>query len=191
MDIFTNKQRKALLDKINTLSSTEHEEIYRIINTHSISVSKNKNGIFFNLSAIDDEVVKKIHMFVDYCLSNKEKLDEYDKKLNECKMMNKFGKIENMNIKLEELVTVDHHDIKDNWSTLKLDQKTNTRVLQVMQKMSEDRDKLCIKKSNSKYVTAKKRYSKKCNVDIEILRKKFDFETCEELVCDQYLIKAV
>lgn len=188
MDVYTNKQRKALLDKINTLSSTEHEEIYRIICAHAISVSKNKNGVFFNLSAIGDDVVKQISLFVEYCLSNKEKLDEYDKRLNECKMMNKFGKIENMNIKLEELVTVDNHDVKDNWSNLKFDAKTNARVVQVIQKMTEDRDRLCVKKTNSKYITAKKKYSKKCNIDVEILRKKFDFETCEELVNEQYLI---
>jgi hypothetical protein len=188
MDTFSNKQRKTLLDKINTLSSTEHEEIYRIICGHAISVSKNKNGVFFNLSTIGDDVVLQISLFVDYCLSNKEKLDEYDKKLNECKMMNKFGKIENMNIKLEELVTIDNHDAKDNWSTLKLDQKNNARVAQVIQKMNEDRDKLSVKKTNSKYITAKKKYSKKCIADVEMLRKKFDFETCEELGYDTYVI---
>lgn len=188
MDTFSNKRRKNLLDKINTLSSTEHEEIYRIISLHGISVSKNKNGVFFNLSAIEDDVAKEISMFVDYCLSNKEKLDEYDKKLNECKMMNKFGKIENMNIKLEELVTVDNHDVKDNWSTLKVDQKLNARIVHVIQKMNEDRERLCIKKSNSKYITAKKKYSKKNTVDVEVLRKKFDFENCEELTYDPYLL---
>ena len=188
MDIFSNKKREILLEKINTLSSTEHEEIYRIIQSHNISVSKNKNGVFFNLSAINDTVAKQIMSFVDYCLSNKEKLDEYDKRLNECKMLNKFGKIENMNIKLEELVTADNGDVKDDWSTLKLDQKSQTRVSMAIQRMTEDKEKLCVKKTNSKYVTAKKKYSKKTTIDIETLRKKFDFETFEELDYDKYLI---
>jgi hypothetical protein len=185
---FNNKQRKILLDRINTLSSTEHEEIYRIISTHGVCVSKNKNGVFFNLSTMDNNIVKQICLFVDYCVSNKEQLDEYDKKLNECKMLNRFGKIENMNIKLEELVTIDQHDVPDNWSTIKLDQKSNARVMHAVQKMNEDREKLCVKKTNSKYITAKKKFSKKCITDIELLRKKFDFETCEELNCEHYII---
>jgi hypothetical protein len=191
MDIthsITNKHRKALLDKINTLSSTEHEEIYRIISTHNVSVSKNKNGVFFNLSTIDDTIVKQICLFVNYCVSNKEQLDEYDKKLNECKMLNRYGKIENMNIKLDELVTADNHDVSDNWATLKLDYKANARVMHVVQKMNENKEKLCIKKTNSKYITAKKKFSKKCIIDIEMLRKKFDFETCEELDYDCYIL---
>ena len=135
---------------------------------------------------MNDDIVKQIFLFVDYCVSNKEQLDEYDKKLNECKMLNRFGKIENMNIKLEELVTIDNHDISDNWTTLKLDHKANSRVMQVVQKMNEDKEKLCVKKTNSKYITAKKKFSKKCIIDIEMLRKKFDFETCEELSYEPY-----
>lgn len=191
MDTLSNKQRKILLDKINTLSSTEHEEIYRIIHAHGVNMSKNKNGVFFNLSTIDDEVVNKIMMFVDYCLCNKEQLDEYDKKLNECKMMNKFGKIENMNIKLEELVTIDNHDKKDDWSTVKMDAKADFRVAHVIQKMNEDREKLVLKKANSKYITAKKKYSKKNTVDVEVLRKKIDFETYEELDYDTYILTSL
>jgi hypothetical protein len=91
---------------------------------------------------------------------------------------------------LEELVTNDNHDIKDNWTTLKMDQRTNSRVIHVIQKMNEDRDKLVLKKANSKYITAKKKYSKKNSADIEMLRKKFDFETCEELGYDNYCLTA-
>ena len=44
---FTNKFKKSLFEKINNLSSTEHEEIYKIITSNSINISKNKNGVFF------------------------------------------------------------------------------------------------------------------------------------------------
>lgn len=185
---YSNKQRKLLFDKINVLSSTEHEEIYKIITESMVNVSRNKNGVFFNLSTIDDNVVRKIEAFVDYCLQNKEQLDDYDKKLNECKLMNKVGKIENMNIRLEELVTSDSQIIKDDWTTIKLDTKATTRVAAIIQRMNEDREKLCVKKANSKFITAKKKYSKKQVIDIDLLRKKFDFEQAIELEKDSYLL---
>lgn len=185
---YSNKQRKLLFDKINVLSSTEHEEIYKIIADSMVNVSKNKNGVFFNLSSIDDEVVGKIEAFVDYCLQNKEQLDDYDKKLNECKLMNKVGKIENMNIRLEELVTNENQLIKDDWTSIKSDTKATAKVAAIIQKMNEDREKLCIKKANSKFITAKKKYSKKQVIDIDLLRKKFDFEQAIELVQETYLL---
>ncbi len=185
---FSNKQRKLLFDKINTLSCTEHEEIYKIIANNYVNISKNKNGIFFNLSTIDDEVVGRIEAFVNYCLQNKEQLDDYDKKLNECKMMNKVGKIENMNIRLEELVTNENQVAKDDWTTIKSDSKATFRVASIIQKMNDDREKLCVKKANSKFITAKKKYAKRQVIDIELLRKKFDFEQAIELDKDTYLL---
>lgn len=185
---YSNKQRKLLFDKINMLSSTEHEEIYKIITDNSVNVSKNKNGVFFNLSTIDDKVVGNIEAFVDYCLQNKEQLDDYDKKLNECKLMNKVGKIENMNIRLEELVTSENQLVKDDWTTIKSDTKTTAKVVAIIQKMNEDREKLSLKKANSKFVTARKKYSKKQVIDIDLLRKKFDFEQAIELEKETYLL---
>ena len=147
--IYNNKFRKQLFEKINSLSSTEHEEIYRIILSSAVNTSKNKNGVFFNLSGIDEKIIQKIDTFVNYCMSNKQELDEYDKRLNECKLNNKYTDIVNMNIKLEELVDADNKiRPKDDWSKLKLESKSIARFTILTDKMSEDRDKLHIKKLN-------------------------------------------
>ena len=97
----TNKQKKNLFEKINSLSKTEHEEIYKIIQTHNNTVeskilfSKNKNGIFFNLSEIDDKLYEQLEHFVNFCIANKKNLDDYDKKINECKLSNNYNYINN------------------------------------------------------------------------------------------------
>lgn len=182
---YTNKEKRVLFDKINSLSSTEHEEIFRIISDHSINVSRNKNGVFFNLSSVGDEIIAKIDAFVCYCVSNKEHLDEYDKRLNECKMSNKYGKLINMNVRLEDLVLpeqiVGHQ--KDDWSKVKLDTRGAAKISHLLDKMQEDRDKLHIKRVNSKFINAKKRYSKRIVSD-----KKIDFEQLIELEQEHYLI---
>jgi hypothetical protein len=182
--IYNNKFRKQLFEKINSLSSTEHEEIYRIILSSAVNTSKNKNGVFFNLSGIDEDIIEKIDTFVNYCMSNKHELDEYDKRLNECKLNNKYSDIVNMNIKLEELVDADSKvKPKDDWSKMKLESKSVTRFTILTDKMSEDRDKLHIKKLNSKFINAKKKYSKRIVID-----KKFDYENIIELTQEPYLL---
>jgi hypothetical protein len=177
------KDKRILLEQINSLSSTEHEEIYRIVTDGCINISKNKNGVFFNLTSIPDDILSRIDTFVSYCLSNKEQLDEYDKKLNECKLSNKYGKIVNMNINLETFVDSAKEEPKDcTWKT-KVDCKSMQKITFLLERMHEDRDKLHVKKLNSKFINAKKRYSKKCSSE-----KKFDCENGIELVSEAYLL---
>jgi hypothetical protein len=173
-----------LFEKINSLSSTEHEEIYRIITSHDINTSKNKNGVFFNLSSVSDDVIAAIETFVNYCLSNKHELDEYDKRLNECKLNNKYTDIMKMNIKLEDLSELEQKaKVKDDWSKVKLDNRSSLRFNTLVHKMSEDRERLHMKRLNSKFVNAKKKYSRRVLTD-----RKFDYENITELAHEPYII---
>jgi hypothetical protein len=183
---YTNFSRKQLFEKINSLSSTEHDEIYRIVIEHSVNVSKNKNGVFFNLSGLDEDVLFKIDTFVTYCVNNKEHLDEYDKRLNECKMNNKYGKIVNMNIKLENMTADRADSAKDDWSKVDLDAKSMLKITNMIQRFQDDRERLHVKKVNSKFINAKKRFSKKASGD-----KKIDCEHLVELETVPYLLQSI
>lgn len=180
---YTYFNKKHLFDKINSLSSTEHDEIYRIINEHNINVSRNKNGIFFNLSSLTENVLQEIDKFVTYCVNNKQQLDEYDKRLNECKMNNKYGMIVNMNIKLENMTSEREKCQADDWSKVDLDAKHLLKVTNMMQRIADEREKLHVKRVNSKFINAKKRFNKKVSSD-----KKIDCEHLIELDKDVYLI---
>lgn len=182
---YNSIQKKQLFEKINSLTSTEHDEIYRMIVEYSVNATKNKNGVFFNLSSLDDIIVDKIDKFVSYCVNNKQHLDEYDKKLNECKLNNKYAKVVNMNIKLENMVA-EKEVTKDDWSKVELDNKSVTKITSLIQKFNEDRDKLHVKKVNSKFINAKKRFNKKPLSSSS--DKKFDFEQVAELDFDTYII---
>lgn len=187
--VFSNKDRKLLFDKINRLSSTEHEEIFRIISSHAVNMSKNKNGIFFNLTTVPNDIIIQIDSFVNYCLSNQESLDEYDKKLNECKLNNKYAcsyDYVNMNLKLENIVCGakdNTQNVSEGWKVKQLDAKTTQRITYLIDKVQEDREKLYAKRLNTKFINAKKRYSKRVVSD-----KKFDSEVVAELVTEPYLI---
>lgn len=180
---YSSIQKKQLFEKINSLTSTEHDEIYRMIVDHSVNVSRNKNGVFFNLSSLDDGIIEKIDKFVSYCVNNKQHLDEYDKKLNECKLNNKYAKVVDMNIKLENMVA-EKEVVRDDWSKVELDTKSITKITNMIQKFNEDREKIHVKKVNSKFINAKKRFNKKPSSS----DKKFDFEQVAELELDTYII---
>lgn len=85
--------RKLILDKVRQLGPTEHQEIFSLLQEHGIAFSSNSNGVFINLSTVPDDVLMIIKAFVEYCAINKAGLDEYEKKLQECKITHKFDSI--------------------------------------------------------------------------------------------------
>ena len=162
---YNNKFRKSLLEQISSLSSTEHGEIFKMLRNHGINFTQNKNGIFFNLTALDDSLVEEIYNFVSYCVSNKKQLDEYDKKLNECKLNNNFETI--LNIPLDKMEKFDDKlPEKNEWSCIDTMQSSKTqRLVNFIEKMSLDKEKIVKKKANVKFYNARKKYAKKTLVD--------------------------
>lgn len=193
---YTNKQKKALFEKINMLSSTEHEEILKIVKTYNVPFSRNKNGVFFNLSGVTDDVVRDIENFVIYCISNKKDLDEYDKIINECKMSN--------NVKLPVATTSETSTLNTSlanmgrmepktpvlrggqnthtWASVKMDEVTIEKFNKFLDRFHQDRDRIGRKKVNVKFNNAKKRFAKRAN------DRKIDYELGDVLVHEQVLI---
>lgn len=178
---FSKKYLKLLFERINTLSSTEHEEILKIISTHDTHYSKNKNGVFFNLSALKESVIKEIDDFVTYCVSNKQQLDEYDKKLNECKLSNNFQSMLPQRHNLADMGKKKEEPAAPTWADIVVDESTVDKFVKYVDKMNQERDKIGKKKASMKYNTAKKRYAKRV-----VVERKFDNEG-GELVEEAYL----
>lgn len=186
--MYNNKQKKALYDRINTLSGTEHEEILKIVRAHGITCSQNKNGIFFNLSAVSDDVVKEIDNFVVYCMSNKKELDEYDKIINECKMSNHLKMPVSTSLGNMGRMDVDANPKKQpcsiiaSWNNIKLDEAAVDKFVKFVDRINADKDKLGKKKMNVKFNNAKKRYSKKSS------ERKIDIEFEDTLKSEEYVL---
>lgn len=86
------RERRQLMRRVHELGPTEHAEIYRILCEGDVDHMQNNNGVFVNLSNVRDDVVRRIQSFVDFCHDNKHDLDEYDKRLSECKMSQNYMK---------------------------------------------------------------------------------------------------
>jgi hypothetical protein len=90
----------------------------------------------------------------------------------------------NMNINLEHFVHNEQQpECKDDWSKMKLDHHEANKISLLILKLNEDREKLHLKRVNSKFINAKKKYSKKFATE-----KKFDYDHIDELTFDPYVI---
>lgn len=186
MNKYTNKHKKQLFEKINILSKTEHEEIYKIVKKHdNITFSKNKNGIFFNLSDINDEMYEELDNFVTYCINNKKDLDDYDKKINECKINNNYNNIIHINLDTmpQEHALIEKMEFED-WNKIICDSKSILKVSTYVEKLMTDRDKIGKKKINVKFNNAKKKFAKKIYNE-----KKFDSDGSKDLELESYYLK--
>ncbi len=154
---FNNKQRKHLVNQINGLSYTEHEEIYKIIKKHGLSYSQNKNGIFFNISSFPNEVVDEIYKLVSFCMSQQHELDEYDLKINECKMSNN---VQRMDIKKHFEANAEHQRRQIEHIHEKLDEASMEKLTNFVEKMKQDREKIGKKKTHTSFLNCKKRFLK-------------------------------
>lgn len=71
--------KRILAEKIATLSSIQQKEILTIVSRHNVPVSTNDNGHFFDMEDVPIQCLKTINEFVDYSISNREILDQYDR----------------------------------------------------------------------------------------------------------------
>lgn len=58
--------RKKLINIIPTLNNTELIEIFNIIKQYNCPYTENKNGIFINLSNVDDDIIDNIFKLIEY-----------------------------------------------------------------------------------------------------------------------------
>ncbi len=84
-------KRRALAQQISGLSSTEHREILKILTGQGVGCTHNSNGAFVNLAALPEDVIDDIQRFTDFCVSNKKELDEYERRISECKIYNNYS----------------------------------------------------------------------------------------------------
>ena len=93
-----------ILENTKTLSHEEHIEIYKIINTHDINYSKNKNGIFINLKILNNEIINDIYKYIQFSIITNKKLKKTETILNTKFLENKnnLSKIKNASPNVEK-----------------------------------------------------------------------------------------
>jgi hypothetical protein len=178
--VWTTQKKKNLIKLVNQLCLTEHIEIFKIIKKNDTIYTKNNNGIFINLSNISDDQLDEIEHFTSFCIKNNVVLDEYDKKLQECKInynlnsrpLNNIINEENAKQKreLETKIEDDNNDFQK-----------NEKIASFISYLEDSVESINKKKTNLKYFNAKKKYSRKVNMTSDKKVDTTDYENILEI----------
>jgi len=74
--------RKRIFEEIKKFNRTEQEELFRILKRENEEVSENRNGIFFDLTAIKETTLTKIKDWIQFCKTNTSEFEEREKELH-------------------------------------------------------------------------------------------------------------
>ncbi len=71
---------KYLRDKIELLTAFHQIEILRILQTNKVTFSENKNGIFVNLTYVNQDIIDTISEYIIYVYKQESQLNEIEEK---------------------------------------------------------------------------------------------------------------
>ncbi len=185
--MYNNRQKRQLLEKIARLTKTAHEEIFKMAKIAGICFTQNKNGVFFNMTLMTPELITQIENFVDFCILNNTELDEYDKRINECKMSNNYDVFKTQEAPVtSSLINILHNKEcqRDDWVKAFDASKDRARLEHLLTSLEANMERTCKKKVHSKFANAKKRFSRRIASD-----KRFDGEGVSLLLVEPYIIR--
>jgi len=77
--VYSLMSLQSLKEIIEELPKFNQVEILKILKKSSnVTINENKNGIFVNLSLIDEEVIQEIRQYVEYVSKQSEALDKIE-----------------------------------------------------------------------------------------------------------------
>jgi hypothetical protein len=153
------RNKRVVMDKISKLGRTEHEEIFKILIRHNVGYMQNSNGIFCNFSTVSDEILSEIETFVEYCEKNQLELDAYDKKINYGLLSKNGGNVLQPALNSDLGIVLQSNEEQD--EIIKDTVMTSDKVRGFVNMLENNLERIHNKNSNSKFVYARKRYSRK------------------------------
>lgn len=88
-----SSELQKMKNKIEKLDKNESIEIFKIIHKNQINYSQNNNGIFIDLSCLNEQSLIEIQAFLDFIEENKKHIHEIENKIKQNKITldNKFS----------------------------------------------------------------------------------------------------
>lgn len=77
---FSIDEIRELRESIELLDEESHNEIFKIIKKNNILFSENKNGVFVNLTEIDNSIINEIKKYVEYIKTQENELINIENK---------------------------------------------------------------------------------------------------------------
>lgn len=161
MDALT-RQKLQLVENMRRLSSTEHNEVFKLIQQKDIQFTQNSNGVWCDLIAVDAETIQRMSDLVEFYCCNKVELDEFEQRLAAAKMKNS---VHGCGTVFDAAVNDDEDDLD---SVLSMCDKTAKKaILQPPTASGPPPPPATKKNTTARFMLAKKRYSKRSSRPVE------------------------
>lgn len=69
---------KYIQSNVDKLSEIEINQIFKILYESKSTYSQNNHGVFCNLSWLDEEILDKIHSYIQFCLESHNEIHRYE-----------------------------------------------------------------------------------------------------------------
>ena len=76
MSKFSRSKLETLKDQIDKLDANEHKQIYNIMKTAELQVTKTQNGVLISASSLNDTVLTEVDKYVNFCLDQQKRMEE-------------------------------------------------------------------------------------------------------------------
>lgn len=176
---YSSQFKKQLTTRVEACSLTEQAEIFKIIKDLCV-FTQNKNGIFLNLTNIDDSIIDKIVDYVSFSQQNKSDFAEHDKKVNEFKLI--------QSVPETTLKSILSDGCKDDWEKLVTDAKNNEKVQKFVNQLNISRNTQAkpntdplVKRGPSLFSNACKKFARRA-----MSTKKNEHDFVNELVIESF-----
>ena len=83
---FLMKNIITLRDKIQELEKFHQIVIFRILKTHDVNYTENRNGIFVNMNELDNNIINNIEKYLHYVSTQQNQLDVVEQQKEQYKL---------------------------------------------------------------------------------------------------------
>lgn len=103
-------KKKKLIEMCINLTNIEYNEILNIIQEDNCNYTTNTNGVFINLSNVEENTINKIYNFLKFTKQKKKELKEKENYLEDFKKS--INPVETLNVVQNEVINNDEKSIE-------------------------------------------------------------------------------
>ena len=135
------KEKKELVNKINNLLPIQQNEIFNIFQKYKNNYSKNNNGIFINITNINEQLLNEINNYINFIKHNQERLKTIE---NDC----------------ENIYNKSNNDVNNIYKIINFEEFTNLKNLSKLEKIKNDMNSKKKKEYHLKFINTMKKYQR-------------------------------
>lgn len=79
MNTVVRTKKEWLKDRIDTMETNEHTQVFAIIKRHTDQFTKTQNRVLISTDNLNDKCLSEIEIYINFCIDQKKRMDEDQK----------------------------------------------------------------------------------------------------------------